>query len=247
MNADKTRAIVLKAIRYGDNNLIVKLLTEQNGLQSFMVKSAFNKNAKIRAALFQPLTLLDIVSAQSRGELGYLREAGIEYAYQDIPNNINKNAIVLFLCELLSKSIQDAETDLKLFAFIHNTLTHLDEITGNCANFPLKFAVKLTDFLGFSPNVNSYGQGFVFDLEEGRFIHDGTTATYVIDKQQSELLHNLCVNDVLEDYCINISNRERRQLLEVVISYYKLHVSGFNEMKSTDILKTVLQSESATH
>ena len=120
-------------------------------------------------------------------------------------------------------------------------------MTGNCANFPLKFAVKLTDFLGFSPNVNSYRQGFVFDLEEGRFIHDGTTATYVIDKRQSELLHNLCVNDVLEDYCINISNRERRQLLEVVISYYKLHVSGFNEMKSTDILKTVLQSESATH
>lgn len=244
MNADKTRAIVIKAIRYGDNNLIVKLLTEQNGLQSFMVKGAFNKNAKIRAALFQPLTLLEIVSAQSRGELGYLREAGIEYAYQDIPNNINKNAIVLFLCELLSKSIQDAETDLVLFAFIHNALTHLDDKTGNCADFPLKFAVKLTGFLGFSPNASSFKQGFVFDLEEGRFLHDGTSANYVIDKRQSELLHILCVNDSMDDYCLNISNQERRQLLEAVISYYKLHVSGFNEMKSTEILKTVLQSES---
>ena len=81
MNADKTRAIVLKAIRYGDNSLIVKLLTEESGLQSFMVKGAYNKNAKIRAALFQPLTLLEIVAAKSRGELGYLREASIEYAY----------------------------------------------------------------------------------------------------------------------------------------------------------------------
>ena len=247
MNADKTRAIVLKAIRYGDNNLIVKLLTEQNGLQSFMIKGAFNKNAKIRAALFQPLTLLEIVAAHSRGELGYLREASIEHAYQDIPNNINKNAIVLFLCELLSKSIQDSETDLELFAFVHKALTHLDEMTCNYADFPLKFTVKLTDFLGFLPNVNSYRQGFVFDLEEGRFLHDGTTATYVIDKRQSELLHNLCVNDVMDDYCLNITNQERRQLLEAVISYYKLHVSGFNEMKSTDILKAVLQSESATH
>ena len=246
MTADKTRAIVLKAIRYGDNNLIVKLLTEQNGLQSFMIKGAFNKNTKIRAALFQPLTLLEIVAAKSRGELGYLKEAAVEYAYQDIPNNINKNAIVLFLCELLSKSIQDSETDLELFSFIHTSLTHLDEMAGNCADFPLKFAVKLTDFLGFAPNINSYRQGFVFDLEEGRFLHDGTTATYVINQQQSELLHNLCVNDVLDDYCLNITNQERRQLLEAVISYYMLHVSGFNEMKSTEILKTVLQSESAT-
>ena len=70
-SSDKTRAIVFKAIRYGDNSLIVKLLTEQNGLRSFMVKGVFNRNAKIRAALFQPLTLLDVVCAKSRGELGY--------------------------------------------------------------------------------------------------------------------------------------------------------------------------------
>lgn len=246
MNADKTRAIVLKAIRYGDNNLIVKLLTEQNGLQSFMVKGAFNKNAKIRAALFQPLTLLEIVAAKSRGELGYLREASVEYAYQDIPNNINKNAIVLFLCELLSKTIQDSETDIELFAFIHDALTHLDVMTGSCADFPLQFAVKLTDFLGFSPNINSYKPGFVFDLEEGRFLHDGTTATYVIDPKQSELLYNICNHDIFDDFCLNITTPERRQLLEAVISYYKLHFSGFNEMKSTEILKAVLQSESAT-
>ena len=157
---DKTRAIVLKAIRYGDNSLIVKLLTEQNGLQSFIVKGVFNKNAKIRAALFQPLTLLDIVGTKSRGDLGYLKEAGVEYSYHDIPVNINKNAIVLFICELLSKSIQEAETDIELFDFIHNALTHLDEMTDNYADFPLRFSVELSRFLGFSPNINGYKPGF---------------------------------------------------------------------------------------
>ena len=246
MNADKTRAIVLKAIRYGDNSLIVKLLTEQNGLQSFMVKGAYNKNAKIRAALFQPLTLLEIVSTESRGELGYLKEASIEYAYQDIPINITKNAIVLFLCEMLSKTIQDSQTDLKLFTFIHDTLTHLDMMHGSYADYPLKFAVRLTDFLGFAPNLSDYKQGFIFDLEEGCFRHDGSSSTYVANLHQSEMLYNLCNHDVFDDFCLNITTPERRQLLETVISYYKLHVSGFNDMKSTEILKTVLQSESAT-
>lgn len=244
--SDKTRAIVLKAFRYGDNSLIVKLLTEQNGLQSFMIKGAFNKNAKIRAALFQQLTLLDVVCAKSRGDLGYLKEAGIEYAYQDIPININKNAIVLFICELLSKTIQEAETDIELFNFIHEALTHLDEMESHYSDYPLKFAVELSHFLGFAPNISGFKPGCVFDLEEGRFHHDGIGITYIIDSQLSAHFFKLCNNSIFDDVNLNITNAERRQLLEAIISYYKLHVSGFNEMNSAEILKTVLQSESVS-
>ena len=241
MYTDKTRAIVLKAIRYGDNSLIVKLLTEQNGLQSFMVKGAYNKTAKIRAALFQPLTLLEIVSANSKGELGYLKEATVEYAYQNIPININKNAIVLFLCELLSKSIQESETDLELFVFIRHALVHLDEMDDNYADFPLKFSMELSRFIGFAPNIDDYKPGYVFDLEEGCFRHDGAGVNYLIDNSLSGLFYKLCGNNIFDNVCLNLTNSERRQLLEAVITYYKLHVSGFNEMKSTEILKTVLQ------
>ena len=240
-STDKTRAIVIKAVKYGDNSLIVKLLTEQNGLRSFMVKGAYNKTAKIRAALFQPLTLLDIVSADSHGELGYLREANVEYAYKSIPYEINKNAIVLFICELLSKSIQDSETDLELFGFIHHALTHLDEADDNYADFPLLFAIELSRHLGFSPNVGSYQDGFVFDLEEGCFRHDGGDSIYVIDDKTSESFYRLCRANIFDDTVSRLRNTERRQLLDSVISYYKLHVSGFNEINSTDILKTVLQ------
>ena len=239
---DKTRAIVLRAIRYGDNSLVVKLLTEQNGLQSFMVKGAFNKTAKIRAALFQPLTLLDIVCANSHGDLGYLKEANVEYAYQSIPFDINKNAIVLYLCELLSKSIQDSETDTELFGFIHHALTHLDAMETNYADFPLKFSIELSRFLGFSPNTNNYKEGFIFDLEEGCFRHDGIGSVYLIDNQQSKLFYNLCKDGLFDKNNICLKSGERRQLLETVITYYKLHVSGFNEIKSAEILKTVLQS-----
>ena len=240
-SSDKSRAIVLKAIRYGDNSLIVKLLTELNGLQSFMIKGAFNKNAKIRAALFQPLTLLDIVSANSHGDLGYLKEAGIEYAYQDIPININKNAIVLFICELLSKSIQETETDLELFGFIRRAMIHLDAMSDNYADFPLKFAVELSRYIGFAPNISGFEQGFIFDLDEGCYRHDSAGSIYFIDTQLSGLFYKLCCDNILDDVCLNFTNSQRRQLLEAVITYYKLHVSGFNEMKSADVLKAVLQ------
>ena len=241
-NTDKTRAIVLRAIRYGDNSLIVKLLTEENGLQSFIVKGAYNKSAKIRAALFQPLTLLDVVCVKSRGELGYLKEAGIEYAYQDTPININKNSIVLFICELLSKTLQESEPDHEMFSFVYQALRRLDTMSGSCADFPLSFAIKLTDYLGFAPNINSYQAGYIFDLEEGCFRHDGTGCIYSIDSQLSAVFYNLCQEDFLSGISMKLTNAERRQLLEHVINYYKLHVSGFNEMNSIDILKAVLSA-----
>lgn len=238
---DKTRAIVLKAVKYGDNSLIVKLLTEQDGLRSFMIKGAFNKTAKIRAALFQPLTLLDIISANNRGELGYLKEAGIEYAYKSIPYEINKNAIVLFVCELLSKAIQDSETDIELFNFIHDALTQLDNEETNYADFPLKFTIELSRHLGFAPNIDNYKPGYIFDLEEGCFRHDGANSVYVIDYQASEDFYRLCKTNIFDNDNLNFRNAERRQLLDAVIAYYKLHVSGFNEIKSNEILKTVLE------
>jgi len=237
---DKTRAIVLKAIRYGDNSLIVRLLTEQGGLKAFMVKGAFNKSSKIRAALFQPLTLLEVVCANSRGDLGYLREANVELAYKDIPFNIYKNTVVIFLSELLSRTIQDSETDTELFGFIHDALTHLDSMQASCADFPLKFSIELSRHLGFEPNTGGFKPGCVFDLEEGRFRHDGAAAAYLIDSRQSELFYRLCNASVLNDENLYLKNSERRQLLSHVITYYKLHVSGFTDMNSTDVLKSVL-------
>lgn len=239
--SDKTRAIVLKAIKYGDNSLIVRLLTEQNGLRSFMVKGAYNKAAKIRAALFQPLTLLDIICANTRGELGYLKETGIEYAYKSIPYEINKSAIVLFVSELLSKSIQDSETDIGLFGFIHNSLEHLDQVESNYADYPLKFSIELSRYLGFAPNISNYKAGYVFDLEEGVFRHDSGHGIYVIDNQLSDYFYRLCNTNIFNNENLNLRNTDRRQLLDFVITYYKLHVSGFNEINSGEILKTVLQ------
>jgi DNA repair protein RecO (recombination protein O) len=39
---------------------------------------------------------------------------------------------------------------------------------------------------------------------------------------------------------LNINSSQRRKLLDALIIYYKLHFPGFGEIKSIDILKTIL-------
>lgn len=72
---EKNRAIVLQSLRYGDNSMIVKILTENSGLQSYIVKGILNKKSKIRPALFQNMTLVDIVYKF------------LEYPYQELLKN----------------------------------------------------------------------------------------------------------------------------------------------------------------
>jgi DNA repair protein RecO (recombination protein O) len=237
-NTIKTRAIVLQSIKYGDSSLVVKMLTEEEGLQSFMVKGVFGKKSKMKAALFQNMTMLEIVADSSDNSLGFIREISLSHCYKSIASDIKKSTIIIFISELLSKSISESETDTDLFNFIYDSMIWLDEAISNYANFPLVFAIQLSKFLGFFPNIDTYSEGSSFDLLDGNFktTHNDI---YQIDNEPSQFLYKLCRynNDNL-----TISNATRRKLLEAIVMYYKLHADNVREIKSYEILRTLLDA-----
>ena len=58
----KTRGIALNYIRYRESSIIAKIYTEAFGIQSYIVNGVRSSKSKTnRIALFQPLTLLDMV------------------------------------------------------------------------------------------------------------------------------------------------------------------------------------------
>jgi DNA repair protein RecO (recombination protein O) len=58
----KTRGIALNYIRYRESSIIAKIYTEAFGIQSYIVNGVRSSKSKMnRIALFQPLTLLDMV------------------------------------------------------------------------------------------------------------------------------------------------------------------------------------------
>lgn len=234
----KTKAIVLQSIKYGDNSLIVKMITEELGIQSYMVKGVFGKKSKMKAALFQNMTMLEIVADSSDNSLGFIREISLSHCYKSIASDIKKSTIIIFISELLSKSISESETDTDLFNFIYDSMIWLDEAISGYANFPLVFAIQLSKFLGFFPNIDTYSEGSSFDLLDGNFktTHNDI---YQIDNEPSQFLYKLCRynNDNL-----TISNATRRKLLEAIVMYYKLHADNVREIKSYEILRTLLDA-----
>lgn len=238
----KTRAIVLHSIKYGDNSLIVKMLTEEEGLQSFMVKNVFGKKSKMKAALFQNMTLLDIVSESGNGSLSFIKELSLAHYYKDIPINIKKSTIIFFISELLSKTITESETDTALFDFIFNSMIWLDEAENDYVNFPIFFAIRLSAYLGFFPNIDTYSEGSCFDLLDGNF-KKNQNDIYQMEPELSRAFYDISASLQLSNSATqHLSLKERRLLLESISTYYKLHVEDMRELSSYEILKTVFES-----
>ena len=234
-----TKAIVLSSIKYSDADLIVKCYT-QEGLKSYMLKSILkSKKGKLKAAYFQPLTQLELVAKHNnKGTLNFIKEAKVSYPYNSIAFNITKQSIVLFLSEVLSKSIHEEEVNSQLFEYIETALIWLDT-HDEVANFHLLFLLNLSKHLGFYPEKESADSLF-FDLEQGRFTNSIPRNNIVTGEILTHLKALLGINfEGLNT--LQFNGITRQSILDVLIQYFELHLPGFNTPKSLAILKTVFE------
>ena len=239
---DTIQGIVLQSIRYGDTSLIVKVLTRNLGLRSYMVKGAFNRNSKSRAALFQNLHLITYVEAgkPNKGNLGYLKDVQLTTVYHSIPFVMNKSAILMYVNELLSKTITEQEQNEALFDFIVRSLLWLDLVEQDYANFPLFFTLELTRHLGFYPKAN-HENGYCFDMMEGSFVHDLPVHPYYFEAENAQFLSQL-LNLGIDEACrLPLHLSQRRELLDGLIVFIRIHASVMNDFHSHEVLKTVLE------
>jgi DNA repair protein RecO (recombination protein O) len=239
---DTIQGIVLQSIRYGDTSLIVKVFTRSLGLRSYMVKGAFNRNSKSRAALFQNLHLINYVEAgkPNKSSLGYMKDVQLTTVYQSIPFVMNKSAILMYISELLSKTITEQEQNEPLYDFIERSMLWLDLVHQDYANFHLFFTLELTRHLGFYPKAN-HESGYCFDMMEGSFSHDYPLHPYYFDAEDAQLLSQL-LNAGIDETCrIPLHVSQRRSLLDGLIVFMRLHAPVMNDFHSHEVLKTVLE------
>jgi len=79
---EKSNGIVVRAVKYGESSLILEILTEYNGLSSFIV-SGVRKAKKNTSSLYHPMQQLDIVHYPAKGEsLARIKEVKRE-GYQE--------------------------------------------------------------------------------------------------------------------------------------------------------------------
>ena len=237
-----TRGIVFRQTKFSDTSLVVRILTEEYGLRSYLVKGARSHKAKLKASLFQPLTLLElVVPEKGKGELHHIKEARVEYAFQHIPGDILKSSVLLFMNELLYKSIQEEATNKELFAYVHGQLLLLDSTEKVTGSFPLLFSIHLSKFLGFFPQGDPK-MGVGFDLQEGRFTRTGQLfSEYMIAGESCDWFARLIDLNPQDHLSFVVPPSIRAVLMDKILQYYTLHLPISGEFKSHLVLHEVLK------
>lgn len=237
----KTRGIVLKTTLYSESSVIVQMFTEKFGIQSYMINGVKKPKAKIRMNMLQPLHLVDMVvyhkTNTSIQRISELRPAPI---FRSIPYDIIKSTIVLFLNEVLYKSIRQQTTDEHLFDFIFSAICWFDESEEINVSFHLAFLLKLSRFLGFAPSTQTKSDQSYFDLQEGEFKSSIPLHPYFLDKHDASLFISLFSLPFEKINEINIENQTRRLILDKILVYYTLHTASFGDIRSHLVLEDVL-------
>lgn len=225
----KTKGIVLGHVKYGESSLIIQVYTEKFGIQSYIENGVRKAKAKHKMAIFQPLTLLDlVVYKKANSGLNRMSEIKVNPPYRTIPYEIIKSSIGIFLAEFLNHILRGEEDENPaMFKFIHDSLIHFDHKEEYYINFHLQFLTQLSAYLGFKPS------GAVEIMDEISEYHQMKLRPDELVK-----LEELLANDIT--YHLKITGEQRQQLLRILIYFYQIHSHSFKEIKSLRILHEVL-------
>jgi DNA repair protein RecO (recombination protein O) len=218
----KTRGVVFRFTKYGETSIIVTLFTELFGLQSYIVNGVRSKSGRNKIALFQPLTLLDlVVYHRANANINRIKEVKCLYPYQSIPSDIKKSALAIFLIEVINRTVKEESHAQELCDFFIRSFITLDQMEGRTENFHIAFLFKLSRLLGFGAHhVNEVLGARVTSLENEMAIASLLQSEYM-------------------DF-VSIQNHQRREIIDLVMKFYADHMENLGEMKSIQVLREIL-------
>lgn len=241
----KTKGIVLRSVKYGETSLVFTVFTELFGIQSYLVNGVrmSTKKGSGKANLFQPAAILDLVVYHNElKHLNRVKEFRWSILYADIFSDVPKNAVALFLIELLTKCLKQPESNPDLFHFTEEILLQLDKSGGTVmANIPLFYATHLPLHFGFRIGDNYSDQNIYLDLQEGFFVSEQPRHPHFLQGREAEVSSQLLKVMQTEELAdIKLGHDFRRKLLHRYETYYALHIQDFGTMKSLPVLQEVL-------
>ncbi len=217
----KTRGIVFRCTRYGDTSVIVNIFTSAFGLQGYLVNGV-RSGKRSRMALFQPLTLLDlVVYHRDNANLMRIKEVKCVHVYREIHQDLRKSAIAIFLTEILNKVVREKSHTEEMTDFMVASFIALDQ-TQEPENFHLLFLLKLSRYLGFEVQTAS-------EVLAGHRPEPG----------EEELLE--CLLQAPYDQPIPMSYFTRRNLLDHLIRFYGTHLENLGPIRSLEVLKDIFK------
>lgn len=225
----KTSGIVLNYLKYKDTSIIVKIFTRELGLKSYLVNGVRTQGKGSKIALYQPLTLLDlVVYDKENANLQRISEAKIQYPHRLIPFDFARTSIALFMTEVINRSVYEGYQNDWLFDFLEESILVLDQQDSALGHFPLVFLLEKAKYLGFAPDT---AEGFLIESIHHPFPPEEISMTL-------GYLEDLLSLGYQCQYKIPVALR--RKLLDHLLEFHSEHLDHPAPLKSLPIIRQLM-------
>ncbi len=234
-----TPAIVLSVIKYNDTDAVIQTFTAQTGFTAFFVRGFYKgRKSRVWKAVFQPAALIEIVfNYKNKGQLEHFKDVRILYHYKNLYRDFDKLNIATFLREILLESLKNEQGDMALFQFIYKKFVALDQEKFD-PDFHLKFLLQLTRYLGFFPDLQT--EGSYFDLQNAVFTFQIPLNPYLTEAE-TKLFRDFSGMIFAAKKNIKITQPDRKKLIDMLIRFYRYHITRFQIPKSVIILHQIYE------
>ena len=236
----KTQGIVLRSIKHSDTRLIVTIFTEAFGPKAYIVNANRSKKGNKNAMFYRAGMLLDlVVYEKEKSSVQRIKEATFAHSFSDLIFNPVKISVLFFITETLGIVTNANQAEPEMFRFVRSLLLMLDAEENSVHGYLYYFLIKLTRYLGFYPLGNSTEETPVFDMANGRFTGMPPSHGNYISGSEAEMFGMLLNFLPGKNNGPAKNKKQRLQLLEHLLNYYKLHYPSFKEIKSMEVMRRV--------
>lgn len=206
------QVIILNYTKIRDNSIVVHTLSRTYGRKSFLVRTG----AKAKMAFYLPLNILELsVTENPKSDLWYARPVAAEYPLLGIRNNVFKNAISLFMAEVIYRTVKDGAAEDGLYEWCEHQILTLDALQSDFSNFHIYFLLEFCIALGFRPEVA--------DLLPFTDENQAVVAQFMRSDLASAML-------------IPLTGRVRGDIASSIIRYLEFHTESAINIRSLQVL-----------
>ena len=205
--------ILIAYTKVGDSSIVIHTLSREYGRKSFI--TSIGKSTSISS--FLPLNILSCkITENPKSQLWRAKEIQPITPLSSLRSDLRKNAITLFLSEVLYRSLKDGSNEEGLYEWCKKMIYTLDSMQEDFSSFHLWFLLQYASILGFKAD-------------------DESIAPFA--EKHYEDLQKLLHLDFTSFMLYPLTGKERSEIAEILIHYLSYHLDIRLDIKSLSVLR----------
>lgn len=211
--------IILGYTKFSENSVVLHTLSAEYGRRGFMAR--VGKSSPM--ALFLPLNILEAQIVENpRSELWRAHGFTAMDSLEGIRSDMRKNAMSLFMSEVLYRTVKDGAADASLYRWCLENILTLNGMSTDFSNFHIRFLLELAEQLGFRPGLDGmapFADEYLADI--GKFLR----------------------SDFPSSMLIPLTGSRRTEICSRIIKYLEYHTESSINIRSLAVLGEIFAGE----